>query len=140
MAEYTKPLPIRDADTTPFWEGCRQHELRVQRCLGCDSLRWPPRGLCPRCHSWDFAWARLDGRGTVSTFVVVHRATSQAFAADVPYVIAQVNLDGTDGHVRLISNVVGCSWEDVHVGMPVQVLFDDVTPEVTLPRFRPARE
>ncbi|MGQ0572416.1 MAG: Zn-ribbon domain-containing OB-fold protein [Armatimonadota bacterium] len=126
-----------DPDTAPFWQGCREHELRAQRCGGCSSLRWPPRGLCPRCHSWAFDWVALGNTGTVASFVVVHRATSQAFATEVPYVIAQVTLDDTNGLVRLASNVVGYPWDQVRVGMAVRVEFEDVTPEVTLPKFRP---
>lgn len=133
---YSKPLPAVDADGRPFWDYCRQHELRAQRCRGCGRFRWPPRGVCPRCHSWECDWQLLDGRGTVASFVVVHRAPP-AFAADVPYVIAQVDLDGTSGCVRMTSNVVDCPWEEVRVGMKVAVVFEDVTPEFTLFKFRP---
>ncbi len=132
----SKPLPLPDADGRPFWDACRQHELRAQRCNGCGRFRWPPRGICPACHSWEFEWQLLPGGGTVASFVVVHRAPP-AFAAEAPYVVAYVELDGTDGQVRLLSNVVGCAWQDVTVGMRVNVEFDDVTPEFSLPKFRP---
>jgi hypothetical protein len=135
---YPKPLPVPDADSLPFWEGCARHELLAQRCLDCGAFRWPPRGLCPRCLSWQAEWTRLSGRGVVASFVVVHRATNQAFAGDVPYVIARITLEGSGDQVQLLSNVVGCGWEDVRVGMPVEVVFDDVTPEHSLPKFRPA--
>lgn len=138
MSETARPLPIADPDTAPFWEGCRRHELRAQRCRGCGALRWPPRGVCPRCHAWAFEWIALDRRGTVASFVVVHRATHPAFAAAVPYVIAQIAIEGTDGAVRLLTNVVGRAWEDVRVGMPGVVEFVEVAPGVSLPQFRPA--
>ncbi len=72
----------------------------------------------------------------VASFVVVHRAPP-AFAADAPYVVAYVELDGSDGQVKLLSNVVGCAWQEVYIGMRVNVEFDDVTPEFSLPKFRP---
>jgi uncharacterized OB-fold protein len=70
--------------------------------------------------------------------VVVHYVAIAAFLPDVPYVIAHITIDGTDERVRLVSNVIGCFWQEVKVGMPVRVVFDDVTPEITLPKFRPA--
>jgi uncharacterized OB-fold protein len=69
---------------------------------------------------------------------VVHYAAVAAFQPDLPYVIAHIAIDGTEGRVQLISNVIGCPWEDVKVGMAVKVLFEDVTPEVTLAKFEPA--
>jgi uncharacterized OB-fold protein len=131
----SKPLPVADADGRPFWEACRRHELRAQRCSGCGKFRWPPRGVCPACHSWDFVWLLLPGSGVVDSFVVVHRAPP-AFAADAPYVVAYIELAGTNSQVKLLSNVVDCPWQEVHVGLPVQVVFEDVSPDVSLPKFR----
>jgi uncharacterized protein len=137
MAEYSKPLPAPDPETQPFWDGCKEHRLLAQRCDGCGKLRWPPQGFCPHCYSWESTWQPLPETGTVATFVVVHQAPP-AFAADAPYPIARVAIDDTDGQVELLANLVDCPWEQVRVGMPVRVVFDDVTPEVTLPKFRPA--
>ncbi|HEX6513624.1 MAG TPA: Zn-ribbon domain-containing OB-fold protein [Chloroflexota bacterium] len=133
-----KSLPVPDMDTQPFWDACKARELRVQRCAGCGRFRWPPRAFCPRCFSWDAEWARLSGRGTVYSYTVVHHVTSPAFKEDVPYVVALVTLEGTDGAVQLIGNVIGCPWEHVQAGMPVEVMFEDVSPDVTLPQFRPS--
>ena len=139
MAAYAKPLPVPDRETQPFWDFCKQHELRAQRCSACGAFRWPPRTFCPKCYSAECEWARLSGRGTVYSFSVVHHAVVAAFAGDVPYVVALVTLDGAGDLVRLLSNIVDCPWEDARVGMPVQVVFDDVTSEVTLPKFEPLR-
>ena len=78
----------------------------------------------------------MIGTGEIFSFVVVHYVSVPAFAADLPYVIAQITVDGTDGQMRLTSNIMGCPWEQVRVGMPVTVLFEDVTSEVALPKFR----
>jgi uncharacterized OB-fold protein len=69
---------------------------------------------------------------------VVHHVSSPAFAANAPYVVANVIVDGTAGRVRLMSNIVGCPWEDVRVGMPVRVFFEDVAADISVPKFRPA--
>ena len=71
------------------------------------------------------------------SFVVVHYVSIPAYKDDVPYVVAHVTLDDTDDQITMISNVIDCPWQEVRVGMPVRVVFDDVTPEVTLPNFRP---
>jgi uncharacterized OB-fold protein len=137
MAAYAKPLPAPDLDSQPFWEGCKAHELRAQRCSQCRQLRWPPQSFCPECYSWDFEWAKLAETGTVYSFVVVHYVAIPAFQEDVPYIVAHITVDGTEERVKLISNVIDCPWQDVRVGMPVRVAFEDVTPETTLPKFRP---
>jgi uncharacterized protein len=138
MAEYTKPLPVVDADTQPYWDGAKAHELRAQRCSGCGKHRWPPQSFCPHCHSWDFEWVTIGQTGVIASYVVVHQATAPSFAGDVPYTIGQITIDGTGDLVTMISNVVDCPWEEVQVGMRVQAVFDDVTPEITLPKFKPA--
>ena len=135
---YAKPLPAPNRDTQPFWDACHNHELRAQRCSACGRFRWPPQGVCPACYSWDFEWTRLPDTATIESYVVVHYVSLPAFADDVPYVVAQIIIDGTEGHVILTSNVVDHPWEEVRVGMPLRVVWDDVTPEFTLPKFRPA--
>jgi uncharacterized OB-fold protein len=138
MPAYEKPLPAPDLDTQPFWDYCKQHELRAQRCSACGTFRWPPRGLCPECHSWDYEWVKLPDTGKVYSFVVPHYVSVPAFQPDAPYVIAHITIDGTDERVRITSNVIDIPWEEVKVGMPVHVVWEDVTPEFTLPKFRPA--
>jgi uncharacterized OB-fold protein len=134
---YAKPLPVPNPETQPFWNACKNHEFRAQKCTRCGKFRWPPAGLCPHCRSWDSEWTKLPGTGTVYSYVAVHYVSVPAFADDVPYVIAHITMDGTDGNVIFLSNVIGMPWEEVNVGMPVEVVFEDVTDEITLPKFRP---
>ncbi len=82
-------------------------------------------------------WTKLGETGTVYSFVVVHYVSIPAFEGDVPYVVAHITLDGTEDQITMISNVIQCPWQEVRIGMPVRVVFEDVTPEVTLPKFRP---
>lgn len=137
MVEYDKPLPVPDVDSQHFWEGCKAHELRAQRCCGCKQFRWPPQAFCPECYSWKFEWETLGGTGRVSSFVVVHYVSIAAFQNDIPYVIAHISMDGTDDRVTLISNVIACHWQTVRVGTCVQPVFEDVTPIMTLAKFCP---
>jgi uncharacterized OB-fold protein len=138
MADYAKPLPAPDPDSEPYWEATRARELRAQKCSKCGRFRFPPQGFCPSCYCWDFAWTKLPETGTVESYVVVHQATNPAFADMVPYTVAKVAIDGSDGQVVITGNLTDAPWEEVKVGMKVRAWFDEVTPEVTLPKFRPA--
>ena len=137
MADYAKPLPLADPDSKPYWEGTKAHELRAQKCSSCGRLRWEPQGFCPHCWSWESTWTKLAETGAIVSYVVVHQATNPAFAQDVPYTIAKVAIDGTDGEVVMTGNLLDVPWQDVKVGMKVRVAYDDVTPEVTLAKFKP---
>ena len=129
-----KPVPRLTPDNRLFWEGCRQHRIVLPWCPGCDRPHWPPGPVCPYCFGDELTWRQASGLGTVSAWVIVHKAWLAAFEADVPYTAVQVELE--EG-VRLTGNVVGTSNEALRVGLPVEAVFDDVTPEVTLLRFRP---
>ena len=134
MPDYVKPLPYVHDETRPFWEGTKRHELQIQRCLDCEKFYFYPRSICPHCLSDNTEWVNVSGRGKIYSFTVSHRPASPAFEPDVPYNIAIVELD--EG-VRMMSNIVECQNEDLRIDMPVEVVFDDVTPEITLPKFRP---
>jgi uncharacterized OB-fold protein len=133
--EYAKPLPSPTAVSRPYWEGAREHRLTLPSCRRCGDRFFYPRAVCPRCLSDEIDWLPASGSGVVYSFTIIRQATTRGFEGDVPYAYAIIELE--EG-VRLQSNVVGCAPEDVRCGMAVEVVFDDVTPEITLPRFRPA--
>ncbi len=133
--EYAKPLPGIDEDNKPFWDYCKQHELRMQKCTNCGQLFYPPSAMCPHCQNMKFEWAKLSGKGKVFSFIVVRRASHPGFAKDAPYVVAIIE---TDEGTRMTSNVIGCKPEDVKIGMPVEVVFEDATKDFALPKFKPA--
>ena len=132
---YAKPLPQPTAASRPFWEACRRHELLVQQCLDCSAFRFPPRRLCPDCSSESAEWRRVSGRGKIHSFVVYHRLYHPAFESDLPYNVAVVELE--EGP-RLLTTIVDCANEALRCESPVEVVFDDITPDVTLPKFRPS--
>ena len=134
MSAYAKPLPQVTPEMRPFWDAARRHELVVQRCRGCGTHRFPARDLCSRCLSREAEWVPVTGRGRVFSWATMHQVYHPGFAAEVPYAVVVVELD--EG-ARLVSNLVGCAPAEIVAGMPVEVVFDDVTPEVTLPKFRP---
>ena len=131
----TKPVPQVGPDMAPFFEAARRHELVAQQCSRCRTLRFPARAICSTCLGRNATWVRMSGRGAVFSFAIMHQANHPGFAAEVPYAVVVIELD--EG-VRMLSNLVGCPTRDVRIGLPVEVVFDEVTPEVTLPKFRPA--
>lgn len=131
---FEKPLPVPTEDSGPYWEGCKRRELRMQRCLACGHVRFPPSVVCPRCTSLEAEWAKLSGRATVHTFVIVHQSYHPAFNSEVPFNVAIVRLE--EGPF-LHTNVVGCANEELRIGMPVEVVFEDASDEIALPKFRP---
>jgi uncharacterized OB-fold protein/acyl dehydratase len=131
-AKPPRPHPAVTRDTAFWWEGLRAGKLLIQRCGGCGALRHPPRPMCPHCQSLEWDTVEASGRGTVYSFVVSHYPQVPAF--DYPLAIGLIELEeGT----RLVSNVVDIDPADVHVGMPVEVVFTAVGDELTLPLFRP---
>lgn len=141
-AEYKKPLPeIRD-DTRRFWEGCKRHELLIQRCSDCGTYRHPPRPLCHKCNSLGTEWVKIAGKGIVYSYSVVHNnptpgPLSPGFEKDLPLAIVLVELPEA-GKIRMVSNIIDCKLEDIKIGMPVEVVFDDVTDQISLPKFKPS--
>jgi len=131
-----KPLPQISPEMAPFFAAARRHELVVQRCGTCHTMRFPARAVCSRCLGRESEWVPVSGRGEVFSVAVMHQANHPGFAAEVPYAVVVVALE--EG-VRMLSNVVDCPVREVRIGLPVEVTFDDVTPEVTLPKFRPRR-
>ena len=117
-----------------FWQGGEQGELVFLRCRACGYYIHPPQPVCPIDFGKDLAPEAVSGRGTVATFTVNHQPWIPGMA--LPYVIALVDIEEQPG-LRLQTNIVGCEPEQVRIGMPVEVVFDDVAPDVTLPRFRP---
>jgi uncharacterized OB-fold protein len=134
MTNYTKPLPIINDDNRQYWEYCQRHELRMQRCNDCGYIRFPPGVLCPRCHSMDAGWVKLSGKGKIYSFVVYRVSYHPSYADDIPYAVAVIQL--AEGP-RMESNITGSKVENLRIDMPVEVYFDDVTAEVSLPKFKP---
>jgi len=130
-----RPIPVVTPEMRPFYAGAQQRELRVQRCRACGALRFPARALCSHCLATDAEWVAVSGRGEVYSFNVMHQVYHPGFAAEVPYAVVLVQLD--EGP-RLISNLVGLAADAIRIDMPVRVVFEDVTPEITLPKFTPA--
>lgn len=132
MTDYAKPIPAITPEMRPFFAGAKRHELWIERCATCGVHRFPARAICSACLSTDAEWVRASGRGQIFSFNVMHQVYHPGFAAEVPYAVVVVQL--AEG-AKMVSNLVGVAPSDVRIGMPVRVVFDDITDEVTLPKF-----
>jgi uncharacterized protein len=133
--QYQKPLPEPSALSAPFWDGLRAAQLRLQRCLECERHVFYPRSVCPHCLSDRIEWITASGRGRVYSYTIVRRAMNPAFAAEVPYVFAIVQLE--EGP-RVTTNIVNRASDEIRVDMPVKATYDNVTPQIALLKFEPA--
>jgi uncharacterized OB-fold protein len=128
------PLPVLRDLAGEFYGWCATGELRFQRCTACSAWRHVPRELCPDCGSWEWEWARSAGRGTLFSWTLVERPMHPAFADNVPYAAAVVEME--EG-VRIVTRI-DAPADDLAVGMALEVTFEKVAGDVTLPRFRRA--
>ena len=134
-AAPSRPLPLPDEVTAPFWEGCRRGELRMQRCAACARFRFLPRPMCPHCLSLDSEWARMSGDGVLFSFVICHPPVLPAFQAQVPFAVALVEL-AEDPGLRVVGGVLDCPPDRLRIGQKVVVDFEEIADCVVLPQWR----
>ena len=128
------PVPLPEPATAGFWEGCAAHELRIQKCADCATHRHVPAPICRMCQSFAYGWDVSKGTGRIFSFIVVHHSVHTATDAIVPYNVSVIELDDCGG-VLVTSNVVDCSNDDLYVGMPVRLVWEQVDPSLSLYRF-----
>ncbi|MGI5469905.1 bifunctional MaoC family dehydratase N-terminal/OB-fold nucleic acid binding domain-containing protein [Streptomyces sp. CA-132043] len=128
-----RPRPVINRDNAGFWAGVAERRLLIQRCGGCGRLRFPWLPGCNACGAEEWDTVEASGGGTVFSYVVMHHPPFPAF--DPPYAVAVIEL--AEG-VRMVSDVVGVAHDEVRVGMPVRLEFQQVDEELVLPVFRAA--
>ena len=132
--EWLKPLPRITGETKPFWNAARLGTLAIQRCDDCHQYQWYPRGFCSNCWSTHIRYVKASGKGTVWTYTITYQNRSPGFSQEVPYVLALVELD--EG-VKVFTNIIECKPDDVQIGMAVEVVFVQATPQIHIPMFKP---
>jgi uncharacterized OB-fold protein len=132
MTDYAKPIPAITPDMAPFFAAAKRHELVVQRCGECGMHRFPAREICSNCLSRAVEWVPVSGDGELFSYNVMHQVYHPGFAAEVPYAVVLVKLK--EG-AKMNSNLLGVPPRDIRIGMPVRVVFEDISDEVTLPKF-----
>jgi uncharacterized OB-fold protein len=131
LQPQTESVPHASSQVSmPFWRGCRDGELRYQRCESCGESNFPPTEHCRQCLSAELRWTPSEGLGEIYSWTVVHRPVSPEF--EPPYAPAIITMD--EGY-QMLTNIVGVAPEDLAVGLRVQVQFHAVGPDLTLPYF-----
>jgi len=134
--EMRKPLPIPTKWSQPFWDAAKQHRLVLRKCSQCGNIDHPPYLYCTACQADEHEWIEASGKGTLYAYAVNHFGVPFPFWDDMPYVLAMIDLP--EGP-RMISNIVQCDTEKLENGMELEVVFDDVSDEITLPKWKPAK-
>jgi uncharacterized protein len=136
MEKPQKPVPQVNPWAKPFWDAAREEKLIIQRCQDCEKHVFFPRIACPHCSSDKLKWVEASGKGTIYSYTIVQSNAPSAFIDDMPYVVALVKLE--EG-VQLLSNIVDCNFDELQCDMPVEVTFEKLNDEFTLPKFRPVK-
>ena len=133
MTDVERPLPQPSQLTQAFWDACKRGELLIQHCKACDRYRHYPQPMCAACHSMDWEWAPVSGRGVIHSYIVAHQAFHPHWADKVPYVVATIELE--EG-VRMVDDMLELDPEAVKIGARVDVFFQKMSEEITLPKFK----
>jgi uncharacterized OB-fold protein len=131
------PLPLPDEQSRGYWEAAREGRLAIQRCGACRRWYHPPGVICTACGSEKLAFENVSGRGTVYGYSVMHDKRVRGFEHRVPYISVWVEL-AEQPLLITVGNLVGVSPSEVRIGLPVEVFFEKLNDEVTLPQFRRA--
>jgi uncharacterized protein len=135
MADQGRPLPKPTPETKHYWEGTQVGELRLQSCGDCQHTYFPPRPFCPSCGSKNVSVTKASGKGKLYSYIINHLPTP---GFTPPFAIAVIELE--EGP-RMMSNIVDCEQtpEALVLDMPVEVTFEKMSDEITLPMFKPAK-
>ena len=133
-------MPEPDPDDPlhkPFWDACKQGKLVVQRCKRCDTQQHTAEVICHHCLSFDLGWQTLSGRGHVWSHVNVVHPVHPALSERVPFNVVVVQLDDAPD-VRMLGNMIDVAYEEIAIGMPVEVVFEQTGEDLVMPRWRRA--
>lgn len=131
----TRPLPVPDETSAPYWAAAARHELAVARCGQCATLTMPPQPVCLSCGTTepDFDYVVTSGRGVIRSWTVVRTSFLPGF--EVPFVLVDVELDDQDD-LRLIGRLLGsANADELHLGAAVRAAFEDLADGVSVPAF-----
>ena len=133
---YNKPIPVPQGESDVYWQKAKEHELWLRKCNACDNAYFYPRDISPCCFSKDTDWIRASGKASLFTYGIVQRAPHPGFVDYVPFVTAIVELE--EGP-KMATNIVidNPTFDNLQIGMDLEVVFEDITDELALPKFKP---
>src|SRR5262245_38950489 len=138
-SKVTRPIPVANEWTKPFWEAAKQGGLALQHCQSCGHFQHPPYATCVNCMSIDLAFEPVPGKGSIYSYTIMYHSGDQRFAAAVPYASIIVELDAAKGAL-LAGNLLESPYTEAKVGRRVEVVFQKMNDDITLPQFRLAND
>lgn len=136
--QVTRPVPVADQWTKPFWDAAKRGALELQRCQSCGHFQHPPYATCVECISVDLKFEPVGGTGTIYAYTIMYHSGDKRFAPVVPYASIIVELDEAPGAL-LAGNLLGARLSAAKVGQRVEVVFEPLNEDITLPQFRLAQ-
>ncbi len=134
-SDVTRPIPVPDQYTKPFWDAARREVLELQRCQSCGHFQHPPYPTCLNCMSIDLKFEPVGGAGTIYAYTYMYHTGDKRFASAVPYASIVVELDDAPGAL-MAANLLGVPHTEAKVGRRVEVVFEPLNDEITLPQFK----
>lgn len=134
-SKVTRPIPVPNEWTRPFWEAAKQGALKLQRCQACGKFQHPPYATCVNCVSCELAFEPVSGKGAIYAYTIMYHTGDKRFASAVPYASIVVELDDAPGAL-MAANLLGVPYTEAKVGRRVEVVFEKLNEDITLPQFR----
>ncbi len=134
-SKVVRPVPVPNTWTKPFWDAAKRGVLELQRCQSCGNFQHPPYATCLKCIGVDLKFEPVTGGGTIYAYTIMYHTGDQRFASVVPYASIIVELDAAPGAL-LAGNLLGAPYTEAKVGRRVEVVFERLDDDITLPQFR----
>ena len=134
-SKVTRPIPVPNEWTKPFWDSAKQGVLKLQRCQACRRFQHPPYPTCVNCMAIDLAFEPVSGKGAIYTYTIMYHVGDKRFADAVPYASIIVELDDAPGAL-MAGNLLDAEYTEAKVGRRVEVVFRPLNDDITLPQFR----
>ena len=138
-SKVTRPIPVPNEWTQPFWDAAKQGVLALQHCQSCGHFQHPPYATCVNCMSIDLTFEPVRGTGAIYAYTIMYHGGDERFAAALPYASVIVELDEAQG-AFLAGNLLDAPYTEAKVGRRVEVVFQKLNDDITLPQFRLAQE
>ena len=135
--QYNKPIPVPQGESDEYWNKAKEGELWLRNCNSCGNPYFYPRDISPCCFSKDTSWIKASGKASLYTYAIVHRAPHPGFAQDAPFVVAIVELE-EGPHMPTNIVIDDPTEENLKIGMALEVIFEDISEKIALPKFKPA--
>lgn len=134
-SKVTRPIPVPNEWTRPFWDSAKLNVLAMQRCQSCRHFQHPPYATCVQCMSVDLKFEPVKGGGTIYAYTIMYHTGDKRFASAVPYASIVVEMDEAPGAL-MAGNLLEAEYTEAKVGRRVEVIFEKLNDDITLPQFR----